>query len=230
MRSNNSSNYNVDIVMCIDATGSMGGLIDKVKSNALSFYSDLTKSMEAKGKNISQLRVRLVVFRDYLADGTQAMLQTEFLTLPEQDMQYKGFLDSVTAFGGGDNPEDGLEALAFAMHNSKWTMEQGKHRHIIVVWTDAATHPLGFGKSAPNYPGKMAKSFDELTAWWGDADDPGCMPDQSAKRLLMFAPDEPYWNMITENWDNSILYPSDAGNGMDETDYASILDVIANSI
>ena len=230
MGSNNSSNYNVDIVMCIDATGSMGGLIDKVKKNALSFYSDLSNSMAAKGKNISNLRVRLVAFRDYLADGKQAMLQTDFLNLPAQDIQYKNFLDSITAFGGGDEPEDGLEALAYAIHNSKWTMDQGKHRHIIVVWTDAPTHPIGYGRSAPNYPPKMAANFDELTEWWGDTDNPGFMPDQSAKRLLMFAPDAPYWNMVNENWDNNILYPSDAGNGMDETDYESILDVIANSI
>ena len=31
--------YNVDMVFCIDATGSMGGLIEKVKDNALNFLS-----------------------------------------------------------------------------------------------------------------------------------------------------------------------------------------------
>lgn len=36
-------NYNVDIVMCIDCTGSMGGLLDNVKNNALKFYPDLSK-------------------------------------------------------------------------------------------------------------------------------------------------------------------------------------------
>ena len=35
--------YNVDIVMCIDCTGSMQGLIDTVKQNALKFYLDLRK-------------------------------------------------------------------------------------------------------------------------------------------------------------------------------------------
>ncbi len=29
--------YNVDMVFCIDATGSMGGVIDMVKRNAVSF-------------------------------------------------------------------------------------------------------------------------------------------------------------------------------------------------
>ena len=36
MGSNYSLKYNVDIAMCIDATGSMGGLLNTVKSNALS--------------------------------------------------------------------------------------------------------------------------------------------------------------------------------------------------
>lgn len=31
--------YNVDIVMCIDCTGSMGDLLDTVKNNALKFLS-----------------------------------------------------------------------------------------------------------------------------------------------------------------------------------------------
>ena len=37
MASNYSLKYNVDIVMCIDATGSMNGILDTVKSNALNF-------------------------------------------------------------------------------------------------------------------------------------------------------------------------------------------------
>lgn len=33
--------YNVDMVFCIDATGSMGGVIDMVKRNAVSFMAML---------------------------------------------------------------------------------------------------------------------------------------------------------------------------------------------
>ena len=40
--------YNVDIVMCIDATGSMASIIEDVKSNALSFYQKFVDEMEAK--------------------------------------------------------------------------------------------------------------------------------------------------------------------------------------
>ena len=54
--------YSVDIVLCIDATGSMGGLIDRAKANALRFYEDLNNAMSEKGKVIDNLRVKIVCF------------------------------------------------------------------------------------------------------------------------------------------------------------------------
>ena len=49
--------YNVDMVFCIDATGSMGGVIDMVKRNAVSFYGDVVDAMQKKGKTIDKLFV-----------------------------------------------------------------------------------------------------------------------------------------------------------------------------
>ena len=54
--------------------------------------------------------------------------------------------------------------------------------------------------------------------------------DQSAKRLLLFAPDVPYWSTISDNWDNVIHFPSRAGEGLQEVDYSQIVDTISNSI
>lgn len=220
--------YNVDMVFCIDATGSMGGVIDMVKQNAVSFYGDVAEAMQRKGKAIDKLRLRMVVFRDYLADGENAMLETEFFDLPQEAGDFKECIDSITAFGGGDDPEDGLEALGYAM-KSDWNNEGMKKRHVIVVWTDASTHPIGYGKSALNYPNGMAKDFSELSSWWGNKEMPGYM-NQSAKRLLMFAPDANDWNTISENWDNTIHFPSEAGNGLSEIDYKQIIDAISNTI
>ena len=44
--------YNVDMVFCIDATGSMSPVIDTVKQNALHFYDDVIKVMNEKQKSI----------------------------------------------------------------------------------------------------------------------------------------------------------------------------------
>ena len=82
MASNLKMTYNVDLVFCIDATGSMSGVIEMVKQNAINFYYDVSKAMETKGKNINSMRIRIVAFRDYKADGEDAMLTTDFFTLP----------------------------------------------------------------------------------------------------------------------------------------------------
>ena len=220
--------YNVDIAMCIDATGSMNNLLDIVKKHAISFYDDLVSAMINKGKHIDDLRVRIVVFRDYLSEGTDAMLTTDFFSLPRESRAFADAVNGIKAFGGGDPPEDGLEALAYAI-KSKWTSGGNKRRHIIIVWTDDATHPIGFGRCAPNYPQKMPADFEELSEWWGDRAEPGLM-DNNAKRLLIFAPDRVYWNTISDSWDNVIHYVSYAGQGLKGLEYEEILSAICNSI
>ena len=220
--------YNVDMVFCIDATGSMGGVIDMVKGNAIHLYEDVMESMALKGKTIDTLRVKLIAFRDYLSDGENAMLASEFFDLPLKSREFEECVKSIEAFGGGDDPEDGLEALGYAI-KSHWNNKGMKKRQVIVVWTDAPTHSLGEGKAAPNYPTKMAKSFSELTQWWGDSQNEGYI-NQSAKRLLLFAPDCDYWNTISDTWDNVIHFPSVAGEGLGEFDYQQIIDAISNTI
>lgn len=228
MGSNFSLKYNVDIVMCIDATASMGSLIDTVKKNAINFYSDIKSEMEKKRKHIDKLRIRVIIFRDYIADGEDAMLATDFYTLPDDSVTFSEIVNSIEPFGGGDDPEDGLEALAYAI-KSQWTTEGDKRRHIIIVWSDDSTHNIGFAKNVDNYPEKMASSFDELTEWWGDKAQPGIM-DNSAKRLLIFAPDVEYWSTISDSWENVIHFPSEAGSGLQTLEYSEILNTIANSI
>ena len=82
MASNFKLTYNVDIVFCIDATGSMDNVINIVKDNALHFYDDVTAAMRANNKEISSLRIKIIAFRDYLADREDAMLNTDFFELP----------------------------------------------------------------------------------------------------------------------------------------------------
>ena len=47
--------YCVDVVMCIDATGSMSPIIDEVKNNAISFYEKFVESMEENDKDVETL-------------------------------------------------------------------------------------------------------------------------------------------------------------------------------
>lgn len=227
----NQLKYDVDIVMCIDATASMGPFLDLVKSQAVNLYSDLRQKMERLDtpKYIDSLRVRVITFRDYIADGENAMLASSFFTLPDQRTEFERLILGIKPEGGGDLPEDGLEALAFAM-KSKWRENSGnKRRQVIAVWTDAGTHPIGFGRTAPNYPARMPTTFAGLTEWWGFPQCHGLM-DNEAKRLLIYAPDEDYWNTIADNWENTLHFVSRAGRGLNDITYDQILSAIAMSI
>ena len=197
--------YNVDMVFCIDATGSMSPVLETVKQNALNFYDDVTKVMNEKQKSIDRLRIRVIAFRDYLADGDRAMFATNFFDLPAQAREFETCIKSISAKGGGD-----------------------ERRNVIVVWTDASTHEIGFGKTASNYPKGMPQSFAELTSWWGD-EQTETFISNSGKRLVLFAPQKPYWEQITNTWNNVIHYPSTAGKGLEEYTYREIVDAICNS-
>lgn len=238
MASNTKLTYNVDIVFCIDCTESMDNILNIVKTRALGFYSDVQATMKNKGKEIDQLRVRIVAFRDYLAydeevrkkvHTNEPMLVSGFFNLPEEAHKLEVSVNSLHPIGGGDDSEDGLEALAYAIR-SEWTTTGSKDRHIIVLWTDQPPHRIGFGKASGKYPKGMAKDLEELTEWWGDKYDPGYMPEQPAKRLILFAPDEGEWAKISETWDNVVHLPSRAGDHLQDVDYETILSCIAQTI
>ena len=224
--------YNVDLVLCIDGTKSMEPVIQMVKENAKRLPDDILREAAEKNKRINSLRIRIIVFRDYREDGVHAIETTDFLNMPEQKDAFCSAVNSIEAIGGGDEPEDGLEALAYAMA-SKWRWPSGgqKCRQIIVVWTDASTHKIGYGSTAPNYDPKMPKDFAELTQWWGDEqDNPEAKMHYSSKRLLLFAPDAKFWSTISENWDNVIPVKTIAGQGMRERDYDEVLELLVNTL
>ena len=219
--------YHVDMVFCIDATGSMRHVLDIVKQNALGLYRDVVDAMAKKRKVISQLRVRVIAFRDYIADGEGAMMSSDFFVLPGQAQLFYDCVNGVEARGGGDIPEDGLEALGYAIR-SDWTREGVKKRHIIVMWSDAPTHALGHGRMTPWYPQSMAQSFEELSLWWEDEQLGGGM-DESAKRLLLFAPDAPEWNRVSSEW-SQVIHVQTVSEGLMDMEYQQVLDAVCNTI
>ena len=96
--------YAVDIVFCIDVTGSMTPIIDAVKANALGFYDDVQTNLTAKGKNVDQLRVRVIAFRDFAADGEAALEESPFFTLPEERGGFSEFVNGLVAEGRRRRP------------------------------------------------------------------------------------------------------------------------------
>jgi hypothetical protein len=218
--------YAVDIVFCIDVTGSMTPIIDAVKTNALRFYSDVQSNLTAKGKNVDELRVRIVAFRDFAADGEAALQESPFFHLPAEQSAFRDFVGGLVAEGGGDAPESGLEAVALAM-TSPWTTRGDRRRQVIVVWTDQPAQPLSPAVLPPSVRGRVPADFSALTDLWEDPQGP---LGSSSKRLILFAPDGPGWSDISGVWENVVHHPSQAGGGLSEVDYGTIVDSIGNSV
>jgi hypothetical protein len=218
--------YAVDIVFCIDVTGSMTPILDAVKSHALGFYDDVQTNLTAKGKNVSQLRVRIVAFRDLVADGEAALEESPFYTLPTERNGFSEFVSGLIAQGGGDAPESGLEATSLAI-NSPWTTTGDRRRQVIVVWTDQPAHPLDPSVVPADLSSRIPADFSALTDAWED--EQGVM-GSSSKRLILFAPDGPGWSDISAVWENVVHHPSQAGGGLSEVDYGTIIDSIGNSV
>jgi hypothetical protein len=223
--------YAVDIVFCIDATGSMSPVIGAVKDNVRSFNDLLSRAMAQKSKSISQLRVRVIAFRDFTDNVDDAIQFTDFFTLPAQREEFEAFVSGLRADGGGDEPESALEALAVAI-DSDWERGLDRRRHVIVMFTDASAHPLGDAsvRDAPTYPKAAPASIDELFERWGYQSSEETSMENAAKRLLLFAPDTIPWNAIAADWDNTIFLPSRAGEGLDDHEMGEIIEAIANSI
>jgi len=218
--------YAVDIVFCIDVTGSMTPIIDAVKANALRFYDDVQANLTAKGKNIDELRVRVIAFRDFAADGDAALQESPFFRLPAEQGAFSDFVNGLLAEGGGDAPESGLEAVALAM-NSQWTTRGDRRRQVVVVWTDQPAHPLEPTLVPAELRTRVPADFSALTDLWEDAQGP---LGASSKRLILFAPDGPGWSDISAVWENVVHHPSQAGGGLSDVDYGTIIDSIGNSV
>jgi hypothetical protein len=226
-----SLKYAVDIVLCIDVTGSMGPTLQNVKQSALSFPNRLAQEMVSKGRGISSLRLKVVAFRDFGDSPADAIIESPFLAVPADLEAFERVVSGLEPGGGGDEPESGLEALALAMA-APWEKGLDKRRHVIVVFTDASAHPLGDPRqvAAPTYPSSIPSSMDALFNQWGHGQSRDALMENSAKRLLLFAPELYPWTDIADDWNHTIFFPSAAGEGLEEWEMDEIIATIANSL
>lgn len=214
-----SEDYHVDIVMCIDNTGSMDNLISLVKDNALRFHSDLKTACAKKNKKIEDIRLRVLSFGDF---SEKPISESGLLQIPSQTSEFREFVNGIEAEDGDDVPEDALEAVAVAIKTG-WNSGVTRRRHIIIVYTDAPAHDLGFNRYSMFYPQEpMPMDFKEMTEWWNHL-------DRKASRLILFAPNESYWSRMNEEWPNVYLKSLDVVLRR-KRGYEQILNAIANSL
>jgi hypothetical protein len=113
-----------DIVFVFDVTGSMVDVINSLKANTQLFAD----SLMAAGINF---RLGLVAFRD-----DYIMFNNGNLVPPESLNVFRGWINSLTATGGDDGPEDGFDALDAA---TTMNFRPGAQKVFILV-TDAPCH------------------------------------------------------------------------------------------
>ncbi|KAE9183210.1 hypothetical protein PF004_g24015 [Phytophthora fragariae] len=116
----------LELVIVMDCTNSMSSWILLAKSAILSIINNV--QLDHPRANI---RIGFVAYRDF-CDGAKR-LQTQTLTSDAKVVQ--NFISSLTAFGGGDGPEDipGGIAAALAMPfqaEAKRIRDQAKPRHL----------------------------------------------------------------------------------------------------
>jgi von Willebrand factor type A domain len=221
--------YAVDLVLCIDVTASMSSVIETVKRGALTFHERLAGAMAERDKPVGGLRLRVVAFRDFAADKVDPVRLGGFWRLPAEAGEFRRFVSRLSASGGGDEPESGLEALALAI-DSPWDREAERRRHVIVLFTDAPAHPLGVGHKARHYPPGMPEDLDALWERWGRGRGGAAVMDPAAKRLLIFAPEHDPWTGIASSWNNTLHSPSEAGTGLSEVELGDVIGIIAGSV
>lgn len=210
----------VDIVMCIDNTSSMGNLLNTVKENALNFHSDLKMYAEKKRRNIKKIRLKVIAFGDLVEKPID---ESSMFIIPEETDKYQTFINTIRCEGGGDNPENGLEALAIAI-NTDWVKSNYRFRHVILLYTDAPAHALedlvthtGF------YPPNMPRNLTELTKLWNHM-------DTQARRLVLFAPSVYPWNEIAASWGDVSHKFENLNIVLSSDGYKGILEEICKSL
>lgn len=225
----------IDIIFCIDGTGSMSPCIDKVKSNAKKFYQDFVEKMTNDfNSNVEELDIKVITFRDYEDDGVNAMVQSEWfdLTTPDDEIKYSQHLSSIIADGGGDDPENGLEALFYAM-TADWKAKGDNDRQVIVMFTDADALPLGARKGAAAYPENMVDEAGLLNTW-------SCIrPDflsqaefklkERCKRLVLFAPPGTVYESMIKTYNRCQFVPVKMDAGLGDMNFDDVIKIIAAS-
>jgi Mg-chelatase subunit ChlD len=119
----------VEVVFCLDTTGSMGGLIEGAKRKIWAICNQV-----ASGKPTPQLKIGLVAYRD-----RGDVYITKVFDLTDDLDAIHGHLREFRAQGGGDEPESVNQALYDSVHKITWSKDP-KTLRIIFLVGDAPPH------------------------------------------------------------------------------------------
>lgn len=221
----------IELIFCMDATGSMVKFWERFVNVVPTIYPTLEENFG--GLDGIAVSVKVIAFKDYTCDP-DPMTESQFFTLPEEQDDLITFLKSMEIEGGGDIPENGLEALVFAMRAFQERAENAKTiypdsgetqyrrtKRVMIMFTDAEPHPLqdiGWSMFYPTdlMPADMSGFYD----MWRGLDENG-----GHTKLLLVAPtDSPFWSDLKEY---SSAYYETKEAGLQDFEVEKIADILA---
>jgi von Willebrand factor type A domain len=138
----------VEVVFCLDTTGSMGGLLDGAKKKIWAICNQI-----AGGGPTPSLRVGLVAYRDKGDDYVTKVFDLS----RDLDSIYTN-LEALSAGGGGDIPESVNQALDDAVNKVSWSKDKRTLKIIFLVG-DAPPH-MDYDDDV-KYPVTCKKALDQ---------------------------------------------------------------------
>lgn len=204
--------YTVDVTLLMDISGSMSDEISMVKSNARDFYTLFKGKCDEKEINLLGLTTQVVTFSDINVDGDRALKKSPVYNMldEEEHNAYEAYVNDISLAYGGDTPESALEALATAFQRESWGPDDGLHRQVFILWTDATYKTVNEGicmnyeydeDGNPLYdedgkqigtPMYTAWSYEQVKALWDG------LP--SGRRMILFAPYGTWGNSNEGDW------------------------------
>ena len=121
----------VDLVLCMDSTGSMGRYIDSVRKMLIPMIRGMISGF-------TDFRIGLVVYRDYPPDS----YITRVTPFTKDFSVFQRNLNAISAWGGGDTPEAVYEALYDGASKFPWAAES----RLLILVGDAPPHPVPKGR------------------------------------------------------------------------------------
>ena len=200
---------NADFVFVLDATATMGVFIDRFRRE---FLPEFTKQLGNISSPGDAVRYKVIIFRDYGSEGENAIKESRFFKIPEEADELGHAMLYVEAGGGGDSPENGLEAIYYAL---KSDFAEGEGTLTIFFFTDADAVALGKRKDCDGYPKDMVDEEGLKKLWLGKT--PSRLT-QRGKRMIMFAPEGTAYSRIAAEMDNTVFVPTVKSGNLNDLD------------
>jgi hypothetical protein len=121
---------NLDLVICLDTTGSMRKYINSVRAKLIPMLSEMLP-------NFPSFRIGTVLYKDY-----RDSYLTKIVPFTDDFSKFQRDLNDIRVSGGGDIPEAVYEALYDGVKGFSWE----KEAKIMILIGDAPPHPKPRGK------------------------------------------------------------------------------------